>query len=410
MFRNYLVIALRHLTRHKLFSLINILCLAIGLTFSMLIGAYIFNEESVNTTIKNVNNQYVIKSKWKQENSGIDITTLGPLAKTMKEEYPDLVANYYRFDPVTNIVSVGDKHFRTEISAGDTTLVSMFGFPLLYGDPKAAFKNNQSAVVTEDFAMKFFSEKNVINKIFTIQTPADGQKHDFMITAVLKNPPQNTVTNFTGARYQVYLPMDANQYFQGGDKGDNWSNVYMVNMLQLKKGIQPKDLEKPFAQVLDKYQPPFVKGNLKVALAPMNDYYLKANNGAVEKMITTLSLITLFILVMAIINFVNINIGTSSYRLKEIGLRKVFGSVKMQLITQFITEAWVLTFIAGLLSLLLYQLLLPSFNQILNTELPSFFNFTLSQVSFLLLLTLVVGFISGIYPAFVLSSSAITNS
>ncbi len=411
MLQNYFIIAIRHLTRHKLFSLINIFCLALGITFSMLIGIYVINEKRVNASLRNINNQYVIKSKWKQENMGIDITTLGPLAKTMKDEYPGLIENYYRFDPVTNIVSVGDKHFRTEISAGDTTLVSMYGFPLLYGDPKQAFRNNQSVVVTEDFALRFFSKKNVLNKIITIQTPADGQKHDFIITAVLKNPSRNSVTNFIGpAYYQVYLPMDANQYFQGGDRGDNWANVFMVSMLELKKGVTPKDLEKPLAQTLEKYQPSFVKGNLKTELTPLEDYYLKANNGAVEKMITALSLIALFILIMAIINFVNINIGTSSYRLKEIGLRKVFGSAKMQLVVQFIAESLLLTLIAAILSVLFYELLLGIFNQLLNTTLTPFLNFNLTQLLFLLALITLVGLIAGIYPAFVLSSSRISNS
>src|SRR5882762_5077505 len=134
MLRSYFSIAIRHLTRHKLFSVINIFCLTIGLTFSMLIGMYVLEEKGVNTDIKNISSQYVIKSEWKQENMGAPITTLGPLAKTMKEEYPELVENYYRFDPVVNIISVGNKHFRTQISVGDTTLVSMYGFPLLHGN------------------------------------------------------------------------------------------------------------------------------------------------------------------------------------------------------------------------------------------------------------------------------------
>jgi len=102
MIKNYFKIAIRHLTRHKLFSLINILCLSIGITFSMIIGIYILNEEAMNGDLKNVENQYIIKSKWKTKDMGLDITTLGPLAKTLKNEYPNLVADYYRYNPVTN--------------------------------------------------------------------------------------------------------------------------------------------------------------------------------------------------------------------------------------------------------------------------------------------------------------------
>ncbi len=412
MLRSYINIAIRHLSRHKLFSIINISCLAIGITFSLIIGVYILNQENVNARIKNINNQYLIKSRWKQENMGPDITTLGPLAKTMKDEYPGLVANYYRFDPVANIVSAGNKHFREDISVGDTTFVSMYGFALLYGNQRQPFINNQSAVVTEDFALKFFGKSNVINKVITIQTPSDGSKHDFVISAVLKKLPYNSISNFAISKteYQVYLPMENNQYFQGGDKGDNWANVFMVGMIELQKGVSPKDIEKPFEQVLEKYQPPFVKGNLKVELAGLKNYYLVQNNYAVQKMITSLSLIASFILLLSIINFININIGTSSYRLKEIGLRKVFGSEKLQLIVQFMTESWMLTLIATIISILLYQLLIPVFNQLLNSSLESFWEFDFVKILFLFLLVLLTGFISGIYPAFVLSSSGIINS
>jgi len=405
MLQNYFKIAWRNLWRSKGFSIINIFCLALGITFSLLIGVYVLNAEDVNSNIKDIGDQYVIKSKWKEENQGIPITTLGPLAKTMKDEYPNLVQNYYRFDPVVNIISVGEKHFRTQIAVGDTTLVSMYGFPLAYGNPNQAFRNNQSAVVTQDFAMKFFGKADAIDKVITIQTPSDGNKHNFVITAILKNLPTNTVSNFTNTPYQVYLPMDANQYFQGGDKGDNWQNIYMVSMLQLKKGVTVDQLEKPFAQTLEKYQPAFVKGNLKIELAGMSNYYIKDNNGAVQKMLTTLSLVAGFILLLAIINFINISIGTSVHRLKEIGLRKVFGGAKIQLITQHITEALILTITAAVISLGLYEVLLPVFNQLLNTSLGHFWQFGVDKLLFIFILVVAVGFSAGIYPAFVLSSS-----
>lgn len=410
MLRNYVTIAWRSLLKNSGFSVINIFCLVIGLTFSMLIGVYVMDETGINSGIKNVDDQYVIKSNWKHDNMGIPITTLGPLAKTIKEEYPNLVQNYYRFDPVGNIVSYGDKHLRTQISVGDTTFVSMYGFPLLYGDPQHAFRNNQSAVVSKDFAQRFFGNTDALDKVITIQTPADGQKHNFIITAVLKNLPFNTVTGFTKNAYDVYLPMDANQYFQGGDKGDNWANVYMVSMIQLKHGVTAKNLEQPFATVLKKYQPPFVKGNLKVELAPMRYYYLKDNDGSVQKMLTTLSLVAVFILVLAIINFVNISIGTSAYRIREIGLRKVFGGSRKQIICQHLTEALILTFIAGIISIVFYELLRPVFNSMLNTTLAHTWQLGPDKLALMVLTVFFAGVIAGAYPAFILSSSNVVNA
>lgn len=341
---------------------------------------------------------------------GEAITTLGPLALTMKDEYPNLVQNYYRFDPVTNIVSVGDRHFRTPISVGDTTLVTMFGFPLVRGNPNQAFKNNKSAIITEDLAIKLFGRTDAIDKIITVMTPADGGKHDFKVSAVLQKMPYNSVTDFTARPYQVFLPMDANRYFQGGDKGDNWSNVYMASMIQLKHGVSPKDLAAPFEQVLNKYQPTFVKGNLKVQLVGLKDYYLKDNDNAVLRMITTLSFIAGFILLLAIINFVNINIGTSAYRLKEIGLRKVFGGGQRQLILQYLTEALTITFAATCLSALWYELFLPISSRLLETRLGHIWQLGFNRLGFAIFLVIGIGLVAGFYPAFVLSSSNVLTA
>ena len=131
----------------------------------MVIGIYVFNQYGVNKWLKNVNNQYILKSDWKVKEMGLDITTFGPLAKTLREEFPSLVANYYRYNPVTNVVSAGDKHFKENIAIGDTTLISMYGFPVLYGNKYHAFPDNSSAVITETMAKKLFGKADVVGKV-----------------------------------------------------------------------------------------------------------------------------------------------------------------------------------------------------------------------------------------------------
>ena len=163
-------------------------------------------------------------------------------------------------------------------------------------------------------------------------------------------------------------------------------------------------------QVLAKYTTENIQKNLTIELAPVKDYYIKDHGGAARKMIMILSLAALFILLMAVINFVNINIDTSSYRLKEIGLRKVFGGAKTQLIIQFIAEAIILTIMAAIISLIAYQLLRPVFDQVLNTKLESVFRFNAETVLFLFALVFITGFIAGVYPAFVMSSSRVINA
>ncbi len=411
MFKNYFIVAIRHLTRHKLFSIINIFCLAIGITFSMLIGIYILKQENVNSNLKDVSNQYLIKSKWKVKEMGLEITTLAPLAKTLKEEYPTLVAGYFRFDPITNVVSAGEQHFKEDMAICDTSLVSMYGFPLLYGNKEHAFANNNSAVITETMAMKLFGKKDVLNKIISVHTTVNGASQDYSVSAVLKDIPYNSVTNLLSDTYGVYMPAEGNHYFQGGFPLSDWNNPYDIDLIELKPGVTPKDLVQPFKQILAKYTSDRVKNNLTIQLAPIKDYNLTQDKGgAMQKMINTLAIIAFFILLMAIINFININIGTSSYRLKEIGLRKVFGSARKQLIFQFIIESLLLAFIASLLSVFLYELLLPVFTQVFNTTLIHFWQFNLLKISSLLLLVLFVGFVSGIYPAFVLSASNVITS
>ena len=410
MLKNYFIIAVRHLTRHKLFSTINILCLSIGITFSLLIGSYVLNEKKINTNLKDIDNQYVMKSKWKKENLGLDITTLAPLPKALKETYPDLIEGYYRYNPVTNIVSAGDNHFKEDIAIGDTSLVSMYGFKVLYGDEKHAFKNNNAAVITESLALKLFGKKDALNQTISI-TNTTGSKQDYLVSAVLETVPYNSVTNIiSGDGYNVFLPSEGNHYFQGPDPMISWANAYVLGMIRLKKGIIPADLTRPMQQMINERAPANIKGNLEIDLSPVKDYYLKDNNSAIQKLLTTLAFVAGFILLMAIINFININIGTSSYRLKEIGLRKVFGGERKQLIIQYLTESLILTFIATLLSLLLYQLLLPVFNQVMSTTLSPVWKFDITKFGLLALLVFGVGMISGIYPAFVLSASNTINA
>ncbi|MEJ7830697.1 MAG: ABC transporter permease [Segetibacter sp.] len=405
MLKNYLKIAIRHLTKRKLFFTINILCLSIGITFSMIIGVYVLKQKSVNSSLGNIQNQYFLKSIYKQKDLGLDLVSISPLAKAAKDQYPGLVSNYYRYNPVTNVVSAGDKHFKEDIAISDTTLVSMYGFILLYGNKKKAFTNNNSAVITESFAMKLFATKNALGKALSIQTTVAGVTQDYIVSAVLKDIPYNSVTNLIGDTYSVYIPITGNNYFQGGDLSLSWDNTNYLSFIELPPGVNPASVVPLLNVLLTKHSSDFIWKNLTAGMVPVKDYYLRDNNGAVKKMIAILSLIAAFILFMVIINFVNINIGTSSSRLKEIGLRKTFGSARKQVIFQFIIESIILTLIAAFISVLLYQVLLPVFSQILNIKLVSFLQFGLQGYVLLLLLVVFTGILAGIYPAFVLSST-----
>ncbi len=410
MLRNYLKIALRHLSAHKLFSLINILCLSIGITFSLIISVYVLKQQSINSELKNANNQYFIKSKWKEKDMGLDITSISPLAKTIKEKYPEKVLHYYRYNPVTNVVSAGDKNFKEDIAIGDTTLVSTYGFPLLYGDKHKAFNDNSSAVITETIAMKLFDTKDAIGKTISIQTTLPGVKQDYIVSAVLKDIPYNSVTHLLDNGYGIFIPTTGSRYFSGPDPSLSWDNTNQLSFIELNAGVSTKSVEDILNQLIKTHSADFVSKALSAEIVPVKDYYINNNNGAVKKMMLVLSLVAVFILLMVIINFVNINIGTSAQRLKEIGLRKVFGGERKQIIAQFMIEAWTLTAFASCLSLLLYQALIPVFSSVLNTNFISFWQFNIQEIIAFISLIVFIGFSAGIYPAFVLSSTNLVNA
>jgi ABC-type antimicrobial peptide transport system permease subunit len=405
MLRNYFIIAFRHFTKHKLFSAINILCLSIGITFSLIIGIYVLGQKGVNSDLWHADRQYYIKTAWKEKDMGSEIVSISPWAKAIKEEYPDLVANYFRYDPVTNVVSSGDRHFKEDIAICDTTLVSMYGFPLLYGDKGHAFTSNNSAVITASFAKKLYGTTNAIGKPLSIQTTVAGVTQQYTVSAVLKDIPYNTVTHLVGDSYSVYVPGTGNNYFSAGDPSVGWDNLYELSFIELKPNVKVQAVNAALDRLMKKYSSDFIWKNIHANVVPVKDYYLKDNNGAVNKMVMILSTIALFILLMVIINYVNINIGTSTYRLKEIGLRKTFGSVKKQVVVQFLFEAMILTFIAAIFSVFFYQLLIPVFSKVLNTTLKPVWTFTLTEYVELIGLVLLIGLLAGIYPAFVLSST-----
>jgi len=184
MLKNYFKIAWRNIIKSRFYSSVNIIGLSAGIAFTLLIGAYVWNELQVNAKLENADRQYILQSKWKDPNQGIDLTTLGPLAKALRENYPNLVANYYRWDGITSNVSKGDKSFREGLQICDSTLLNMYGFRLLYGDPKTAFDGPFSLIITTDKAIKYFGKTEVVGQTLTIEN-FSGSKHDFIITGVL---------------------------------------------------------------------------------------------------------------------------------------------------------------------------------------------------------------------------------
>jgi len=401
MLQNYFTIAWRNLIKRKAFSVINILGLSIGIAFTMLAAAYVWGEYQVNRSLKNADSQYIIQSRWKDPNMGIEVTSIAQLPKTLKETYPRLVANYYHWDAISSNVSKGDMHFRESIQIGDSTLLNMYGFKLAAGNPKTVFANPFSTVITTEMAIKYFGKTDVIGQAINIES-FNGTKHDFVISGVLDEVAENTVTSVNGYKSNFFIPANNAAFF--GRNLDGWSNVYMVCYIELQKGVKPGDLVKPMQHLIKQNASAQISQNLRPYLVPLKTFYLDANGGVVRKMLYTVSLISLFILLMAIINFVNICIGHSSARMKEMGIRKVLGGLKKQLMWQFLIESTLLVMIATLIALVIYLVARPYFGDILGKPVTGLLSFPGYFYGLPFLFALVVGLLAGFYPALVLSA------
>lgn len=402
MIHNYFRIAWRNIRKRGFYSFLNITGLVCGLCFTLLIGAYVWNEINVNRKLKHADKQYILVSKWNTKDFGLDLTTTGPLAKQLKEQYPGLVKNYYRWDGITSEVSVGDKHFRQGLQVGDSSLLTMYGFKTLHGDANTALNDPFSVVISKDMAIKYFGRSDVVGQLLNIQS-FGAPDHPFKVTAVLSPSTENSVMHINEANdNQIFLPVAAVQYFSRTSL-DDWNNIFVPSYVELANGVTAEDLEKPISDLLKLNSPDWMKGKLTVTPVPLSQYYLNKDNGFVKRMLYTLSAVALFILLMAIVNFVNISISSSSSRIREIGVRKALGGLKQQIIIQFLAESIILAGIATLIALSIYPLLTPVFSSILGKPLPRLSDFPVYYALLPLVLLLLVGGLAGVYPAIVLS-------
>lgn len=404
MIQNYFKIAWRNLMKRKFYSFVSILGLSVGITFTLLISIYIWGELQVNADLKNAENQYYIQSKWSKPDMGLEITTLAPMAKALKENFPDLVENYYSFDGISSTIANGEKVFRESIQIGDSTILNMYGFPLIYGDARTALNQPYTMVITSEQAIKYFGKLDVVGKTLSVESNA-GTKKDFTVTGVLGKIPSNSITNLLAdPKLPILMSFVGSNDFWGRQQAFTWANPYYAGYIELKKGVKPEDLTKPMAQLIKTNAPETISANLQAYLTPIQDVYREANNGIVRKTIFTLTIVALFILLMATVNFVNIAIGNSFTRLKEIGVRKMLGSMKGQIMRQFLAESILISLFSLLVSLILFEVSQPYFEQILNKEIPSLKNVSPYFFIFCLLLSLTIGLLSGVYPAFILAN------
>ena len=303
MIKNYIKIAWRNLVKNKFYLFLNLIGLTISMVFILLIMAYVWQANQVNATLRNIDRQYIIQSEYKDPALGLPLTTFGPLPKIVKEEYPQYISDYYRFDGITCIVSNEELTFEESAALGDASLIDMYGFEVLHGHNTGALADPFSVVLTEELAVKYFSKTDVVGETLAIRN-FDGNTHDFKITAILKSVPENSVMQLIPSMHnQLFLPIQNQEFF--GRNIDSWENRWIVGLVELKENVAVSQLEAPLKKLISQHVKKEIATNITAKLKPLKTYYLDDQNASIRKVIQALTITAIFLLIMAIVNFIS---------------------------------------------------------------------------------------------------------
>ena len=413
MIKNYFNVALRSLRKHRFYSIINILGLSIGLTCVLMITLYVVDELSYDNFQSDVDRIYRMDFIGNINGSEFNTALASPpTAQVMEEEYPEVV-------DATRLRGSGNwliKKKNTEINFkeddaiyADPNFFTFFDIKLLKGNPETCLKRPKTLVISESLSKKVFGEENPVGKTVVLDNSVD-----YEVTGVYEDMPSNMHFHFdmmlslvsrTDAKSKVWLSFNFNTYLKLSPGADADSLEAKFPAL-VKKYIGP-DVENFMGQSMEEF---FDSGNKAgFSLFPMKDIHLHSDKlGELEsngdiKYVVIFSAIAIFILILACINFMNLATARSAGRAKEVGIRKVMGAYKTQLINQFLTEAFLITLLSILISLAITFFAIPYFNELANKELEVTSIVTPRFIAISVALLLIVSLLAGSYPAFYLS-------
>ena len=418
MLKNYLKIGWRNLWKNKVLSTINIIGLATGICCMFLAILYWKDERSYDQFHTNNPNLYRITTSLIENKGSQPVLTGGTgqvQGPAFKAGIPE-VQQYARLlgGGILADYRNGEKLLKLKLLFADDTFFDVFSFRLIHGDPKTALKELNSVVITEETALKFFNSTNVVGKEFYMQADPSAERlgKPLVITGVMQTPPKHSSIQF-----EILHPF---RFLQLSFKDENWLNAYLGTFVVLHPGTARHAVVRKFNQIYTHLASEQIKNNghdpkVSYGLQPITDIHLHpytANGNSMEGGVLNGSKpiysylffgIALFILLMASINFINISIGGSLKRVKEVGVRKLTGSSKFQILLQFITESAILCTFAFVLALLLTHLVLSFFNHMVGKQIQLQDLDAGLLISFLLLLIFNI-LLTGLYPAYVLSN------
>jgi putative ABC transport system permease protein len=413
MFKNWLLTTFRNLIRDKYYSAINILGLAVGLTIAIFILLYVFDELTydqdhlLNKRIYRLEADFTINNK----NDKFAITQL-PLGPTLKDEYPEIEEFTRCINTGTQYFRVGDKEFTEDsIMVADSTFFKIFTHRFIYGDPVHALNKPNTMVVTQSFARRYFGDENSLG-----QTIRNISGDVFEITGVIENLPDNLHLKFNGLFSAATIAERIGSDRFNDRSSESFWNVNVYTYVLLKEGNNIQSVLDKFPQFYDKYMREIgdqIQASFNLMASPLAEIHLKNPKNpdlgydlptGNKSYIYIFSFAALLILIIASINYMNMSTARSMRRSKEVGMRKVTGANRSLLIRQFLGESVLIALFSYLISILLVYLLLPVFNDLTGKNM--YFNLSqtpeLTGLSFLI--AVIVGLLSGTYPAFFLSS------
>lgn len=405
MLKNYIKIAWRNLIRNKTYSVITLFGLACGMVCAILLTLYVRDELSFDRYHKNADVIFRVNVhiKWADNEFRLGHGS-PPMGPALRQEYPE-VKNMLRIKSVgENLFRVGDKALYVKESiCADSSLFSFFDYTFSEGTPESALRNPYAVVLTQKLALSLFGKTTgLLGKVVTVK-----DNIPFTVSGIIRDVPPNHHLKF-----DAILPYTNLQV--SGIKPDSWDSFNSSVYVMLNQAADGKRLEHKLGAFYKKYIAKALGDNVEtnatfdITFQPLADIHLRSthlmgeDNGSNLSYVYTFSIIGLFILLIAIVNYINLATARSAGRAREIGIRKAIGSPKMQLIGQFLSESMLSTYLSLFISMLLVYAVLPFFNSITDKALK-FDVFDIQTTIFLVVFALILGLVSGIYPAFILS-------
>lgn len=402
MFRNYLKTAIRNLWKFRGYTLINILGLAIGVACVLLILLYVQTELSFDRFHSQRDRIYRLNiSATNPQTQESMQRAIGPyrLAEEMKVDFSDF--SLVRFAPQEQeLIELDDELFTEEgFAFVDPEVFQVFHYPLVSGDPEKVLENPYSVVLSESAARKYFKEANPIGKALTIRD------RPFEVTGVMEDVPENSQLKF-----EVLASMNCARQVFSRIVLENWGEGYVETFAMIPEGKQPADYEEALAAFVDVKLEGWRQFSPRVVMQPLPEMYLHSKNissfftGGDITYVYAFSLIALFILLIACINYMNLATARSSVRAREVGMRKVVGASRSQLVGQFLSESTLLALIALALAVGIVFFALPAFNNLADRQIAFTFFDNWGLLAGLAGIVVLIGLAAGSYPAFLLSA------